>query len=362
MFRLIAYYLPQFHPIDENNRWWGEGFTEWTNVGNAKPLFKGHYQPKVPSNLGYYDLRYPEIREAQAKMAHKYGIEGFCYWHYWFGNGNRLLETPFNEILKLGKPDFPFCLGWANHTWYDKSWNNNKVKKKKILIEQKYPGTKDYICHFNTLLSAFKDNRYIRIDDKPIFIVYAPLEHPDMKLFIELWQNLAKQNNLKGIYFIGHVRDNENKEMVLNLGFDAVNIVRLNFIDSIRHTHQHFKLLLQRSLFNTPYKIPYKKAISLLTKEDDKQINCFPTILPNWDHTPRSGKEGLVLTNSSPELFRIHLQRIFSILKKKPKNRQIAFIKSWNEWGEGNYLEPDLKYGTKHLNTLKEEIEKFIGR
>ena len=160
--RIIAFYLPQYHPIPENDAWWGKGFTEWTNVGKAKKLFPGHCQPKVPADLGYYDLRLPETREAQAEMARESGIEGFCYWHYWFGNGKRLLERPFNEVLELGKPNFPFCLAWANESWEKKSWNKN-YKKNMMLIQQKYGGIADYTEHFYSLLPAFLDKRYIKI-------------------------------------------------------------------------------------------------------------------------------------------------------------------------------------------------------
>ena len=155
--RVIAFYLPQYHPIPENDKWWGKGFTEWTNVGRAKPLFRGHYQPRVPADLGYYDLRLPEVREAQAELAREAGIEGFCYWHYWFGNGKRLLERPFNEVLASGKPDFPFCLAWANESW--KGFLHG-VKGHNTLIEQNYFGADDYETHFREILPAFLDHRY----------------------------------------------------------------------------------------------------------------------------------------------------------------------------------------------------------
>ncbi|MBQ4029820.1 MAG: glycoside hydrolase family 99-like domain-containing protein, partial [Prevotella sp.] len=170
--RVIAYYLPQFHPIPENDKYWGKGFTEWTNVAKARPLFRGHYQPRIPADLGFYDLRMPEVREAQAELAREAGIEGFCYWHYWFGHGKRLLERPFNEVVASGKPDFPFCLAWANHDWTTKTWE--KGVKDGMIAEQLYLGKEDYRLHFNTLLPAFKDHRYIRIDGKPLFVIYDP--------------------------------------------------------------------------------------------------------------------------------------------------------------------------------------------
>ena len=171
--RIIAYYLPQFHPIPENDEVWGKGFTEWTNVAKAKPLFRGHYQPRIPADLGFYDLRLPEVREQQAELARDAGVEGFCYWHYWFGNGKMLLERPFEEVLKSGKPDFPFCLCWANHSWTTKTWKKGHGSSSRTMIaEQLYPGEEDDIAHFNYCLPAFKDPRYITVEGKPLFGVF----------------------------------------------------------------------------------------------------------------------------------------------------------------------------------------------
>ena len=198
----------------------GEGFTEWTNVGKAKSLFPGHYQPKVPADLGYYDLRLPESREAQAQMAKEYGIEGFCYWHYWFGNGKRLLERPFDEVLKSGKPDFPFCLGWANHSWKAKTWSDDGNDK--LLIEQKFNGIEDYKAHFFTVLPAFKDKRYIQIDNRPLFVVWNPNTFNDISSFISLWNNLAIENGLKGIYFVAYCVIKDDIRKFREIGFDSV--------------------------------------------------------------------------------------------------------------------------------------------
>ena len=190
--RIIALYLPQFHPIPENDKWWGKGFTEWTNVRNAVPLCKGHLQPRVPADLGYYDLRDPEIREKQAELARKAGIEGFCYYHYWFGEGRQLLERPFEEVLKSGKPDFPFCLCWANHNWTNKSWKKSKsFAADGMIMEMRY-SMEDHIKHFYYLLSAFKDPRYIKVDGKPLFAVWAPHDIPaaDRPVGIIRWGEL----------------------------------------------------------------------------------------------------------------------------------------------------------------------------
>jgi lipopolysaccharide biosynthesis protein len=175
--RVIAFYLPQYHPTETNNKWYGQGFTEWTNVGKARPLFHGHYQPKVPKDLGYYDLRYPEVKELQAQMAREAGIEGFCYYHYWFGGGRRELEYPFAQVSQSGKPDFPFCLCWANQSWYSKFWNGDSVCAPRLIAEQKYD-EEDIERHFYELLPAFKDKRYMKVDGKCIFMIYRPLEYP----------------------------------------------------------------------------------------------------------------------------------------------------------------------------------------
>ena len=190
--RLIAYYLPQFHPVAENDKHWGKGFTEWTNVAKAKPLFKGHYQPFLPTELGYYDLRVPQIRNEQAALAKAYGIEGFCYWHYWFG-GKRMLDMPFNEVVKSGEPDFPFCLCWANHSW-TAIWVGDT---RTVIVEQTYPGVSDYENQFYELLPAFKDKRHIRVNGKLLYSIFAPEAIPDCKLFTNTWQELAEKEGLR---------------------------------------------------------------------------------------------------------------------------------------------------------------------
>lgn len=185
--RLIAFYLPQFHPIPENDRWWGPGFTEWTNVAKAKPLFPGHEQPRLPADLGFYDLRVAETRIAQADMARECGVEGFCYWHYWFGNGRRILERPFQEVLDTGQPGLPFCLAWANQSW-NGVWYGNPGA---ILLEQTYPGTEDERQHYLWASRAFHDHRYMRVDGKPIFVIFAPHDMPSTKSFIEHWRRVS---------------------------------------------------------------------------------------------------------------------------------------------------------------------------
>lgn len=354
--RVIAFYLPQYHPIAENDEWWGKGYTEWITVAKAKPLFRGHYQPHIPADLGFYDLRLSESREAQAQMAQQYGVEGFCYWHYWFGNGKRLLERPFMEVLESGKPDFPFCLAWANHSWYNKSWGGKGINK--LLIEQKYLGESDYVEHFKALLPAFKDHRYILVDGKPLFTIYAPFESPDIAFIIKLWNKLAVENGLKGIYFVGRkYAGRDDKQKILDLGFDAVYNESMLTIHDNYSKFKKLILLIKANFFGSVRVYDYEKASRYFSSEEDAQLNSIPTIVPNWDHTPRSRTMGTVLINSTPKLFKKHVKNVLSLIKNKPKEQQIVFLKSWNEWGEGNYMEPDLEFGRGYLEALKEALE-----
>lgn len=355
--RVIALYLPQFHPIPENDNWWGKGFTEWTNVGKAKPLFKGHYQPRVPADLGYYDLRMPEAREAQAELAREAGIEGFCYYHYWFDTNKQLLERPFNEVLDSNKPDFPFMLCWANESWHAKFWNNEGESKKKLLIEQKYGKQEDHTAHFYHLLKAFKDKRYITIDGKPAFMIYRPLDFTDISNMIILWQKLAIENGLKGIYFIGQTTEaDQYHDEILRSGFDAINSVRHYDLLKNRPTINKAVSRIKKFIKPIPFAFDYGTYYKTFVTNLEKGNNIYPTLIPNWDHTPRSGTGGYVLTDSTPSLFEMHLNDCIEIIKKKPQELKIIFLKSWNEWGEGNYIEPDLKYGKEYINVLKTNL------
>jgi len=359
--RVIAIYLPQYYPIPENDATWGKGFTEWTNVGKAKPLFKGHYQPRIPADLGYYDLRMTEIREAQAQMAYDAGIEGFMYWHYYFGNGKRVLDRPFNEVLLSGRPGFPFCLGWANHSWTTSTWTKDKLgHKNKLIIEQLYPGEKDHIDHFYSILPAFKDKRYICVNHEPIFVIYEPLGIPDVKTFMTLWRDLAKQNGLSGIHFVGLIGGwKENYQKVLDLGFDA--IIPGNLWTAEAKVKGKWNKLIQhkiRQIFSGILLNKYKYAdiINNFYTEYDKLDNAYPTILPQWDRSPRSGRKAAIYTGSTPRLFRKHIENAIEVISHKPSEQKILFLRSWNEWAEGNYVEPDLKFGNGYIDALKETI------
>ncbi len=383
--RVIAFYLPQFHPIPENDLWWGKGFTEWTNVAKAKPLYKGHYQPHIPADLGFYDLRVPEVREEQAKMAREAGVEGFCYWHYWMGKGKMLLERPFDEVLNSGHPDYPFCLGWANGDWSNRSWQKSvKMFEKNQVLMAQYYSLEDYRDHFFYVLKAFKDPRYITVDGKPLFYIHDPLIVPKMQEFIKLWRKLAVENGLKGIYFVGRANNyaywhiNEKGERVqdlhpkfneadkyyqavLSLGFDAVNSRGIDRATNI--VGGRMSTILNKIVYKIFKRCILKKynhadIIKNLYVEEDKNENIHPTIVPNWDRSPREGKMAAITYNSTPKVFEQNLKDALDLVKDKTSEHQIIFLQAWNEWAEGNHVEPDLKYGHGYLNVLKKYLFK----
>ena len=372
--RVIAFYLPQFHPVEANDKYWGKGFTEWTNVAKAKPVFRGHYQPQIPADLGFYDLRLPEIREEQADMARECGVEAFCYWHYWFGNGEMVLERPFEEVLYTGKPDYPFCIGWANHSWSNKTWQKNKAFQKDTMIfEQKYLGKDDYISHFNYLLPAFKDKRYLTVDGKPLFLVFNPEDIPDNSEFIDLWQRLAIENGLPGIYFVARVSatgrfsvDNfdylsiveDRYKKVLSYGYDAINSDTTRYAEiKVEGTlRKMFRAGLARFGIDLVYKYDYKKIIENFYLPIEKELNVYPQLLPRFDRTPRAGKSARIYVNSTPDSFAESIDYALDLIKDKPFEHRILFLQSWNEWGEGNYMEPDLKYGHGFLDALRNKM------
>ena len=359
---IIAYYLPQYYPFKENNEWWGEGFTEWTNVGKAKPLFRGHYQPKVPADLGYYDLRMADVKEKQVALAKEAGVTAFCYWHYWFGNGRVLLDIPLRQVLDSGKPDFPFCLGWANESWMSKVWNTDGTVKGKTLMEQLYPGDEDIVNHFNYIKQTISDKRYLRIDNKPVFVIYKPLLHPEVRHFMDLFNKMIREAEIaESFFFIGYTIDSSEIEKLKSLAFDAINIVR-------QGEYRYNKKVVKRILFklfkfrilHRPLKLNYSFISKYFIDEElDKEETIFPTLIPNWDHTPRSGKRGSVYHNSTPELFKKHAKQALSVVKTKSPERRILFLKSWNEWGEGNYMEPDLKNGKGYIQALHSAQEEL---
>lgn len=363
----IAYYLPQYHPIPENDKWWGKGFTEWTNVTKASPLFKNHYQPRYPADLGYYDLRLAEIREAQANLAKENGIYGFCYYHYWFGDGKQLLERPFNEVLEKGKPDFPFMLCWANQTWKGVWFGEGEGK---TLIQQSYPGIEDYENHFKFLVKAFKDKRYITINEKPVFQVYMPMDIPDLPQFVLVFRKLAVDYGLNGIYLMAcNVQISWNPH---DHGFDGV-------VSSLFHT---FRFKEKNTIFKQgtlmgkveykwkkfiegkpiesrrkPKIYNYQDVVNLISQWPNKDYDYFPMVIPDWDNSARAGHKSMILKGSTPEKWKNQVEKALNYANSSKASEKLIFIKSWNEWAEGNYLEPDKKWGKSYLEVIKKILK-----
>jgi lipopolysaccharide biosynthesis protein len=358
MINVVAFYLPQFHPIPENDEWWGKGFTEWTNLAKARPLFVGHYQPHVPSDLGFYDLRVPETRIAQAELARRYGITGFCYYEYWFG-GRRLLDRPFNEVLSSGQPDFPFCICWANETWTG-IWHGAADR---ILIEQVYPGMEDHRRHFESWLKAFSDPRYIRISGEPLLLVYKPRLIPEVVKVTDFWRELAVKAGLKGLHLVGV--DYSFKWNPRRDGFDAAVSVNMpmrqhpwvTWASPVRRIKRIYRVRRQ-----IPPVYEYRDLVPSFLLPAKPGIKTYPCVLPNWDNTPRSGANGLVLHGSTPELFRQHFRLALDYVKDSSADTPLVFVKSWNEWAEGNHLEPDLRFGTGYLQVINEELQDAKNR
>lgn len=357
--KYLAYYLPQFHPIPENDAWWGKGFTEWTNVVKAKPLFKGHLQPILPADLGFYDLRVQEVQEAQSEMAINYGIDGFIYYQYWFGTGKMLLEKPAEAMLLNKKIKIPFCFCWANETWKG-IWHG--LDNPEVLIEQTYQGEIGYEAYFNYLLPFFKDNRYIKVENKPMFHLYKLDDIPDLDLFISIFNQLAVFNGFDGIYFIathGNVQTVLNNSTIYGkVGVDIFNEMR--YEQSFLFRSGTFLRKFECALFEkfsiswikkNPLILDYKIAIEKLKVNlmHDKHIPC---VFPNWDNSARSGKKSMIFHKSCPVLWQKHLEKTTKAFLNQKGNPPFIVIKSWNEWAEGNYLEPDKKFGHDWLEVV----------
>lgn len=351
--RALAFHLPQFHPIPENDEWWGKGFTEWTNTAKARPRFPGHYQPHVPADLGFYDLRLPEARAAQAELAATYDIGGFIYWHYWFGDGRQLLQRPVDEIVASGEPDFPFAIGWANQTWSG-IWHGNPGH---VLMEQRYPGIEDERTHFEYLLPMFTDPRYITVGDKPLFYIFCPHLLPDPPGFVERWQAMATEAGLAGLYLVGEAADLLGHGPAYTNGaedrFDATVYLRMPADPS-----ETGRLAMR---------IARKARVGELFRYHDQPVpipatagtgRVYGAIYPGWDNSPRSGANAVILHGSTPEKFRPHVREAIRRVEGLAADEQLVFVKSWNEWAEGNHLEPDLRFGHGYLEVIRDELRR----
>ncbi len=347
--RLVCFYLPQFHPIPENDSWWGKGFTDWTNVSKARPVFPGHYQPHVPGAFGFYDLRIPEVREAQAALASEYGIAGFCYHHYWFG-GRRLLERPFNEVLSSGKPDFSFCLCWANENW-TRRWDG---KEQEVLIQQQHSDGDD-VNFIRSLFPAFKDRRYIRINGRPLLVVYRTELLPNPARSGMIWREEMKKAGLEDLYLCRAetFTSYDNHIDPATIEFDAAVEFPPHAIwsNGVRRAVCEKNSAFKGEIFD------YEQVVYGSLVRPKPTYKLFRGVMPAWDNTPRKPKNGYIFVNSSPELYQEWLADCIRwTVRYHQGDERLVFINAWNEWAEGCHLEPDLKYGHRYLEATRKAL------
>jgi len=344
--KLIAFYLPQFHPIKENDSFWGNGFTEWTNVTRAKPNFEGHEQPRLPADLGFYDLRVPEVLEQQAQLARKYGIYGFCFYYYWFG-GRRVLERPLQSMLESGKPDFPFCICWANENW-TRNWDGSKDE---VLIEQDYSGD---LCEqfIREVIPVMQDRRYIRFGGAPVLLVYRVNQLPDPVSVTRKWRQICAEAGMSVIHLcavqsfgIGDPRQ---------YGFDAA-------IEFPPHTKR--ALIDQRSFpgLNTDfegYLEDYGAIVANQLAISRPDYPLYRGVMPAWDNTPRRKNKAHILVHSSTEQYERWLYELVKQSLQHSTQEPVLFINAWNEWAEGAYLEPDQQLGHARLIATRNALQR----
>jgi lipopolysaccharide biosynthesis protein len=345
--RLIAFYLPQYHPIPENDLWWGKGFTEWTNVAKATPQFEGHYQPHVPADLGFYDLRVEEVREQQAELARAYGIAGFCYYYYWF-NSRRLLGRPLDEVLRLKKPDFPFCICWANEPW-TKNWDG---KQSEILLPQSHSPESDERFILD-LLPALSDERYIRIGNRALLLVYRTELFPDIARTAQVWKDTAFKHGID--LYLCRV-ESFSGCLPSTVNFDAACEFPPNYVGVMPEQPADLGIRALGTFQGRIY--DYDKLVRLMLHRADPAYKRFYGAVPAWDNTPRRGSGATIFVNSSPDLFRHWLTTALQKTERRfQADERIVFVNAWNEWGEGCHLEPDHRYGHSYLEACKTALD-----
>lgn len=352
MTKLIAMYLPQFHEIPENNKWWGKGHTEWTSCKKAKQYFKNQYQPKVPLDENYYNLLDKEVQRWQSKIALENNIYGFCYYHYWF-EGKKLLEKPAENMLNDKEIKINFCFSWANHSW------TNSVSRldSKTLIQQTYGDEKDWEEHIKYLMPFFKDERYIKIQNKPVFVIYDLKMITNFEGMKKTFDNEAKKNGFDGIYYISTLKEekdinNKNVELV-DAQFEYQPRFSLGITKKINYSfYYNYKRFLHKTYLNRICVTSYDLVWKLIFKRTPKNIKTFLGAYTNWDTTARWNNRGEYHKGYSPEKFKKYFTKQYT--RAKERNDEFLFITAWNEWSEGAYLEPDEKYGYQILNSIKE--------
>ncbi|AHB41432.1 hypothetical protein P148_SR1C00001G0641 [candidate division SR1 bacterium RAAC1_SR1_1] len=367
--KIIARHLPQFHEIPENNKWWGKGFTEWTTVKKARQLFRGHNQPRIPLE-GYYDFLNFKTRKNQAELAKKFGLYGFCYYHYWF-NGKKILEKGLEKMLEDGEPNINFCFSWANGS-RSRTWGKKILDE--TLVKQEYGGKEDALNHIKYLMQFFKHKNYICVDNKPVFLIHNIKDIPDFDGLIAYWNDYCISKGFDGIYIIETlVSYNQQKESLLSSGVvqfeplyslgnmnGIVNILGKFIPYKIRSLAFQYITIFKNKLFGkeTVYKVFYEKILKKIISFGNKKYKekTFFGICPGWDNTPRKEERGILLLSESPELFEKYLQKQYDNSIKN--GNEFLFINAWNERSEGAYLEPDKKFGFKYLEAIKKVINK----
>jgi lipopolysaccharide biosynthesis protein len=353
--RSLAFYLPQFHPIRENDEWWGRGFTEWTNVVTAQPRFPGHEQPHLPADLGFYDLRLPEAREAQATLASEYGVDGFVYYHYWFA-GRRLLERPFDEVLDSGRPDLPFALCWANENW-TRRWDGMEAS---VLMRQSYDADDDR-RHGQWLARAFKDDRYIRVDGKPMFLVYRAGALDDARRTTRTWRDEARRAGVGEIFLCRVESFSDERSDPGVLGFDAA----VEFAPDWTQLRPSMRRLLRAGahkvgLAGTPLidheVYDYDEIARRMQAKPAPRYTRFPCVTPHWDNSPRRASGAVVLRGSTPDGYARWLRAAATAAPRTPGGDSLVFVNAWNEWGEGAHLEPDQWWGRAYLEAHRDAM------
>jgi hypothetical protein len=374
--KIIAWYLPQFHEIPENNMWWGKGFTEWDNVRKAVVCNPGQIQPRVPLNGNYYDLTDDAVKKWQVELAKKYGIYGFCMYHYWF-DGKLLLEKPTEQYLANKELDLPFCLCWANEHWTNR-WLSGRET---ILIEQRYGDEKQWTEHFNYLLPFLKDDRYIRTDGKPLLIIFRPELIGCVDGMLACWQSLAKKNGLPGISmaysgmrwdYSDKVKDGSfdyNVEMQPGLFYSGLSLKNMGPLFDIREkipdglVRLFSKPLdLLRRLYSERVEkngaaFSYDEVWEEILAKPPKSAKNIPGAFAQWDNSPRKHENGYYFTGVSPEKFELYLERLI-IRARDVYKKDMLFLFAWNEWAEGAYLEPDELYGYGFLEAVRNALER----
>lgn len=357
--KVIAFHLPQFHAIPENDQWWGEGFTEWTNVRKARPIYPGHYQPRIPAEGRYYNLLDPDVLEWQANLAKTYGLHGFCYYHYWF-NGKQLLQRPVEQLLERGRPDFPFCLAWANEPW-TRVWDGGE---KHVLMPQAYGSDDEWREHVRYLIKAFSDPRYIRVRDKPMLLIYRTTAIRDMQPMLDVWNEEVLGAGLPGIHLVsmatGHVPDPRLHLFDAFADFEPLLTTSYKLSKGARRREKWLKRFteLRWAIFRHANRTSLSYDYATVWRTIERRTlppHHYPGAFVDWDNSPRRGRDqALIMRNFDKSAFERGINA--QIRKARNVGAPFLFMNAWNEWAEGTYLEPDEGRGLFFLETIRDAL------